>query len=213
MRKILLFIACVLGISASAQSVRMKDVFAAMPDSLMPMVTTNNRLDCIDFIENNMEAKVQNRVEEYVELKMLTEDYLLFQLSEVSHVEMKLLTVSDTLQVVCLVRTRRGAVADSHVEFYNAKDWNRLAAGIAEHLNGDRPEAEAFFTGTASLDDKERGLVENAKLMLRDLPLLEARLSPDAPTITWTMGVDELPKDEKKVAQKLVAPLTLSLLK
>ena len=40
---------------------KMRDVFATMPDSVLGLMTKNNRLDCIDFIENDMEAKVRNR--------------------------------------------------------------------------------------------------------------------------------------------------------
>ena len=208
MRKILLFIACVLGISASAQSVRMRDVFAAMPDSLMPLVTKNNRLDCIDFIENNMEAKARNRADEFVELKKLTEDYLLFETSPMSRVEMKLLTVDDSTQVVCMVRTYMAPGADSQVELFTAQ-WERVDKELAARFATARPEVEAFFAGCGREDEA----VRSAVLMLRDLPLMEARLSADAPTLTWTIGLGELPKDEKKAAQKIVQPITQSLLR
>ena len=47
----------------------MRDVFAQMPDSVLPAVTRNNRLDCIDFIDNNLEAKVRNAFDDYVTLE------------------------------------------------------------------------------------------------------------------------------------------------
>ena len=82
-----LFIGC-----AMAQPL-MRDVFAAMPDSILPMVTRNNRLDCIDFIENNMEAKVRNVADEYVTLEALTKDYARFRTSAAAVMELKLLHV------------------------------------------------------------------------------------------------------------------------
>ena len=36
---------------ASADGVKIRDVFREMPDSLMPYLSLNNRLDFIDFIE------------------------------------------------------------------------------------------------------------------------------------------------------------------
>ena len=43
---------------AHAQSqTRMRDIFAETPDSIFPMLSTNNKLDCIDLIENNMQAR------------------------------------------------------------------------------------------------------------------------------------------------------------
>ena len=38
---------------ASAQEPTMRDVFRQMPDSLMPYLTQNDRLDFIDFIESD----------------------------------------------------------------------------------------------------------------------------------------------------------------
>ncbi len=209
MKKIILLIICVLGFSASAsaQEVLMRDVFAAMPDSLLPLVTKNNRLDCIDFIENNMEAKVRNRADEFVELKVLTKDYLLFETSAMSRVEMKLLMVDDTTQVVCMVRTYMAPTADSQVEFYTPQ-WQPVAERLASRVNVRRPRVEDFFAGAT--DDEA---VRSAVLMLRDLPLMEARLSAEAPTLTWRIGLGELPRDEKKAAQKIVQPITQTILR
>ena len=61
--------------------VRVKDLFASAPDSIFPLLTQNNRLDCIDFRENNMTARVKNRMDDVSELKELTDDYLLMQVS------------------------------------------------------------------------------------------------------------------------------------
>ena len=46
-----------LALGQALQAQKMRDVFAAMPDSVLGIMTKNNRLDCIDFIENDMELK------------------------------------------------------------------------------------------------------------------------------------------------------------
>ena len=50
-------IATIVG-QASAQDLKIRDVFKQMPDSLMPYLTGNNRLDFIDFMDSNMKASV-----------------------------------------------------------------------------------------------------------------------------------------------------------
>ena len=64
----------------SAQTL-MREVFAQLPETILPLLTKNNRLDCIDFIENNMEARVKNKFDEQVILEALTDDYLRIQVS------------------------------------------------------------------------------------------------------------------------------------
>ena len=103
----------------------MRDVFAAMPDSVLGIMTKNNRLDCIDFIENDMEAKVRNRFDGFSVLKALTVDYLDLQLTPNCRVEMKLLPAEDTLNYICVARTYSGPVTETKVALY-APDWNVL---------------------------------------------------------------------------------------
>ena len=91
--------------------VRMRDIFASAPDSVFPLLTRNNRLDCIDFIENKMPARVKNRLDNVVELLKLGDAYLQLRTSERSIVEMRLL--SDSL--MCLIHTYMGPAADSRV--------------------------------------------------------------------------------------------------
>ena len=57
MRLLLLSMMLMLTDSAFAQ-ITMSEALKSMPDSLMPYLTHNNRLDCIDFREANMKAEV-----------------------------------------------------------------------------------------------------------------------------------------------------------
>ncbi|MBQ9190594.1 MAG: DUF3256 family protein, partial [Bacteroidaceae bacterium] len=116
----------------SAQNPKMRDVFAAMPDSVCPLVTRNNRLDCIDFIENGMEAKVRNVFDEYVTLEVLTADYARFRSSSSSLLEMKLLPTTDSTAVLCLLRTAQTGepgtplrLEDTTIRFLHP-DWSPL---------------------------------------------------------------------------------------
>ena len=74
MKKIFLSSLLFLVVLSSCAQVRMRDVFAQLPDSVLPLLTKNNRLDCIDFIENNMEARVKNRFNDHVVLEALTDE-------------------------------------------------------------------------------------------------------------------------------------------
>lgn len=203
MRKLFFFIlfALLFSVNAVAQGVQMRNLFASMPDSLLPMMTKNNRLDCIDFIENDMEAKVRNRLDDYVELKTLTQDYLLLQTSEQSRVEMKYVAKGDTAGIVYLVRTYYGPAGDSSIECYD-QDWRVVKMAVV------RPEVEAFFkTASATDADTLRQIVRE----LKDLTLLEASLSADRATLTWKIALDELSVGDKKVAKQYVQEVMTAL--
>lgn len=202
MKKLYFFFLFVLAsVNLSAQGVRMRDLFASMPDSLLPLVTKNNRLDCIDFIENNMEARVRNRLDEFVELKKLTSDYLLFQTSRQGYVEMKYVACSDTTGVIYMVRTYLGPVADSHVQCYS-QDWEPMEPLVS------RPRVEEFFRIPAS---EQTETLQYVLLALKDLTFLKASLSEDEPRLTWEISLQQLSKEDRKIARQYVTPVVKEL--
>ena len=191
MKKIFSIIVLVFSVTLSAQEVKMRDVFAQAPDSIFPMMTKNNRLDCIDFIENNMRARVKNKFETYSELTALTTDYLRLQPSEKSTVELKIFNDS----LLCMVHTYQGPAADSEVRFYNTK-WEPIEYPL------ERPKADDFFQSGA--DSEICGL-------LRQLPLIKASLNPDDTTLTWELQTTELTKAQRKTAEGFLSSIAVKL--
>ena len=85
------------------------DVFKQMPDSLMPYLSANNRLDFIDFMDSNMKAEVTNQTGGTSEMTALTDDSLSIRMSDALRVDMLLLNLDepvDTIrQVIVFVET------------------------------------------------------------------------------------------------------------
>jgi hypothetical protein len=126
-----------LGLKAQADSTEVlnipaRDVFISMPDSLLPTLNRNNRLDLVDYIESGLKAEVKNRFEGQTELLYLTSDSLLLQVSKGLTVEMLLLPLEETVidnckKVVCMVE-RFGTSSDSQecrVSLYSLK-WRQV---------------------------------------------------------------------------------------
>ena len=94
---------------ASAEDLIIRDVFKQMPDSLMPYLSQNNRLDFIDFIDSNMKAEVSNMTGGTSEMTALTGDSLSIRMSEALRVDMMLLNLDEPVdsirQVIVFVET------------------------------------------------------------------------------------------------------------
>lgn len=153
----------------------MRTLLVAMPDSILPLLTKNNRMDCVDFVDSKMKAEVKNRLGEVSELKVLTKDYLLLQMTSQSTVEMKLLSVNDSAKVVCVVRTVCAPVCDSAVEFYDIL-WKRLKT--ADYIAC--PPVDSFFRNPAQTDLPYQLLREKA-----DVDLIKASLSVERAVIRF----------------------------
>ncbi len=205
----LLLLLTLTSLSVCAQQPLMRDVFAAMPDSVLPMVSKNNRLDCIDFIENQMEARVRNVLGEYVTLEALTKDYLRFRTSSAALLEMKLLPTSDSTAVLCLVHTAQlggeGSslrLEDSIIRFLNP-DWTELSK--QETIDFNVPDVEAFVKTAAP--DSLREAFEQAKRSLEAFHPVRMQLSPDDATLTLTLQTALLSVDEKRAMTDRLLPV------
>ena len=84
-------------LNINSQNMHMAELFKQMPDSLMPYLTTNNKLDMLDFIDAGMEAKVTNKFDGESILCELDSTYIRLKLNTSVEVEMKLLSSSNLL--------------------------------------------------------------------------------------------------------------------
>lgn len=109
----------------------LKDVFRQMPDSLMPYLSANNRLDFIDFQDSGMKAEVRNRLNGMSEMTALTDDSLSIRLSDALRMDILLLTPSEMIdschQVVCVVETygTDSLSQESQTSFYTPQ-WKKI---------------------------------------------------------------------------------------
>lgn len=192
MRTIILIMLAMSGLSAFSQT-KAKEVFATAPDSIFPLLTTNNRLDCIDLIENNMKATVKNKLEQKAEMTALTDSYLQIKPSERSVVEIKMLNDS----VFCLINTCLGPAPDSRISFFT-RDWEPYA------MTFPTPHASDFWK---SVPDSLARDASFAQRSLEDLLLIHISADKENTELTLTIQTSELSGKEKEIAQKYVKPL------
>ena len=118
-------------LTVRAGELKIQDVFKQMPNSVLPTLSENNRLDMLDFMDSKMKAEVTNRLGGKSEMTVLTDTTLTIRMSEALQVEMLLLKPEDAAgadsQVICLIETfgRDSLSLDSQVRFFTPS-WERL---------------------------------------------------------------------------------------
>ena len=137
-------------LAATAQT-SMREAFKQAPQSLMPYLTENDRLDLIDFLDSGMKAEVTNQLGGKSELLRLTDRFLSLKLSQGLSMKMRLLDTAQPIdsvsQVICLVRTYGIDCRESTVQFYSLQ-WRQLPAV-------DYADALPQETFVAELDEQE----------------------------------------------------------
>lgn len=137
MRK--LFLLCLMAImsvaahAADADTLSLRTLFREMPDSILPYLSRNNRLDMIDFMDSNMKAEVTNNFGGKTLMTHLSDSLLSIQLNEACKVELLLLTAAhdapdgcrSVLAVLRTVGIENGIRESDEPVFYSVK-WNRI---------------------------------------------------------------------------------------
>lgn len=185
---------CLAALALQAQP-RVRDLFAQMPDSLCPLLTPNNRLDCLDMIESGREAKVKNRLDQPVRMTHLGHTHLRVEVSPRSVMEMKVLDDS----TLCVIHTAMGPAPDSRIAFCSPQ-WT------PRQVEWQMPAVAHFWP---QVPDSVRAEAEFARRALEDIPLMEITANEQNSQLRLTLQTRELSGKEKEVAQQWVQPLTL----
>ena len=125
---------CMTSVS-SAQELALRDVFRQVPDSLMPSLSVNNRLDFIDFMDSNMRAVVRNSFGGMSEMTILADDSLSVRMSDALRIDIMLLTLDEPIdtirQVVVFAESflTDSVYGETVVKFYTP-DWQRITRDI-----------------------------------------------------------------------------------
>lgn len=178
---------------------KMRDVFANMPDSVLVLMTKNNRLDCIDFIENHMQARVRNRFDGFSELKQLTDDYLELCLTPSCKIEMKLLPSKDSLSYICISRTYSGPLKESTLAVYTS-EWKE----IPRHKWLPEIDCQKFWDKKSTVDTEALETLRKQQ----NIHFVQASLQPDKPILTLTLSPEVTTEEENKQTSALSRPLS-----
>ena len=187
-RLIFSILICALALGVKAQE--MDALFISMPDQNIPQLENAWRKDLVDLYKSGKDATLKNTMNGSSSLKKLTSDYLLLQATERSSIEMKLLPLVNNTNVICMIRTVNGPVADSQIEFFTT-EWQPLA--VSDLFTP--VDADWFIKDDT---DKNSNAFQNAASRL-DMDLIQYTLSPDNLTLTATYTTPlYLSKEDRK---------------
>lgn len=124
---ILLFIVIINNLSAKS----MKDLWLTMPDSIIPYLSANERLQFIDYNNLHVQATVTNKLHGKCRMDTLTSNYVHVSLTPSSSMEMRLLPYANNDSILCVVKTYGEESKESQVYFYD-QDWTLLPIKIAQ---------------------------------------------------------------------------------
>lgn len=198
------FCVCFFYIGCCPMSICAQDIttyFNSIPDTVLPLLTPVNRADCIDFLQNQMRAEVTNRFGTKSEMTELTADYVAIRLTSQTSWQMKLLPLSDSTAVICVVSTSCAPACDSSLSFYST-DWKSLP--LADFLT--LPRISDFF----QMEESQMELTIRPARRKADIPLMKADFTGTDSALAFTLTTLEyMDADEAVKLKPFVYPQLL----
>lgn len=104
----------------NAQSVEW--YFNKMPLEMLPVLPLNSRKDLVDFYKNDRTAVMPTSLGGEMILKEMSDDYLFLQTSQVSDIQIKILSLSETKRIIAFITTADAQFKNSVIKFFDT-DW------------------------------------------------------------------------------------------
>ena len=179
-------------VSLSAQ-VTMREAWLSMPDSLLPYLNKNLRLEHVDFVDMNVPSEVKNLLQGEGRLDTLTANYVSLRLNESRTLQMRLFTRTDSTQFIALVNTFHAPEPESTLRFFTT-DWHPVTnvPGLPD-LSDPLLLFDKFFECNDTVSATE---LEQLKRMV-DPVMISISLPVDEESIILQLSSPFLLKDEK----------------
>lgn len=138
--RLVLYVTLMLNAGKGVAQVTMKDLWLAMPDSVLPYLNESMRRDHIDFITMNLDSEVKNLLEGKGVMDTLSVDYCHVRLNEKLTWQLMLLPLEGKNDsVICSIKTYHTLCPESEVSFFNL-GWTRIenSFGLPSMSNSDK---------------------------------------------------------------------------
>lgn len=123
LKALILIAAALAALTAGARTAA--DFFAKAPDSVLPLLQENTRLDMLDYFNSGLQTPSANTLGGRSRITSLSDRAVTVEMSRDASVQMAVITAGkDTL--IAVVETVLTPVADSGVRLYRAADWKEL---------------------------------------------------------------------------------------
>lgn len=200
MRILLLVLVTMLSsFTCSARS--MEEIWADVPDSLIPYIDKTHRLEMTDFINMGLKGDVDNIMGSKSVMDTVTGNYIHVTLSEASTLQIKKFAIDVNDSILCVVRTWSAPESESSVFFYD-QQWHRLdiQADLQSYL--PRLYSRPDTMSVESYNDLMNGI---------DFTMVKASLAPDNDNIALSLTICADDKEKTRQFAPLLKTLYIDL--
>lgn len=125
MRFLLLFIFLLSYFSPMSAQKTITDLIKNIPQDIIPYLNDSQQKEFERFLGENDTVEIKNIFDGTLSVYTVGNDFASIKPGDAVELQIKVLSINDSLQIICLVETIDTPVKESHVSFYST-DWHLL---------------------------------------------------------------------------------------
>lgn len=177
----------------TGSSKNIKDMWLSMPDTIIPYLTNNHRIELIDYWNMNVSPDVKNNLGGTTKLDTITSDYLQISVNSSTVFQMKMISINGEDSVLCLLKTYGEEYKESTLDIYN-QEWKKLNTFDFNNKNW----ANTYLTKPDTMSNERFNEIK----LYADPVMIYAELSPTNDSIKTSISVPLLRKEELKALKE-----------
>lgn len=124
-RKKIFSVLLVLMVAFAAHAKSLRELWVSMPDTLVPALTQNMRVEFAELQDMKVRAEVTTSLGDTSVMDTLTTDFMQVRLNRVCTLQFKILPQTDGDSIICMVRTLAAPEKESEVMLFD-QQWRPL---------------------------------------------------------------------------------------
>lgn len=197
MKKFVVFLMAV-ALSTFSYGKSLRDMWVSIPDSLIPTLDKNLRIECLDLLDMGVKPEVKNLLGTDCMLDTLTADYLLLKTSKAAVVQMKLLPLSAGDSLLCVVKAFSAPERESEVRFFN-QQWKEVDA--RQLFDHDLYSLDCYTKAKPDTMSEEN---YHELLSLIEPVMLDAELAQGENVMTFRLSLPLVSNEQKRQLNALL---------
>jgi len=202
MKRFSFLIIAVLHLTFSYGQRTMQDVLTSMPGSIVPYIKAEQMAKLCKFSsERDTLKKISNSLNGETSIDTMSVTYAKIALNDMVQMQIKLLTLNDSAQIVCTIKTIRKPSADSEICFYTP-DWMKLDCTFG--LPSQNDEEGILNLMTVRPDTMSTDRYDELRRKIEPV-MVSATFTGDAKlTITYSLSLPLLNKTEREKIKAII---------
>lgn len=199
-RLMLVFFTLASALLANAQ-ISINDIISKIPNEIAPYLNNEQKTELGKFAGNNDTIAVKNMLNGTTTIDSINSSYARIKLSNTSDIQIKLLPLNDSSQVICVIKTLKKPVADSKIMFYTA-GWERINNNFGLPINDTTP-TKILDELTASPDTMSSTRFIELRNLLEPV-IMSAEFIDEDNVIKFSLSLPLLNSEEKESVRSIV---------